>query len=129
MKLKGFFIAIAVVGIGALFITSCKKNTDCVGVVICQDSTGTGVAGTRVYLYANVKTPNQGTITADIRATGITDDAGRVSFTFKLPAIYDIMAIKTLSATGSSSTATTYSAISIIKLEEGKTIDKTVTLR
>jgi hypothetical protein len=130
MKLRVFFIAIAILGVGALFITSCKKNTDCVGVVICQDSTGAGVAGTRVYLYANVKTPNQGTITADIRATGITDEAGRVSFTFKLPAIYDIMATKTVSAAATSTSSTkTYSAVSIIKLEEGKTIDKTVTLR
>jgi hypothetical protein len=122
MKLRGIFIAFAVIGVMFLFITSCKKNTDCVAIVICNDSTGTGIGGAQVYLYANVKTPNQGTITADIRASGVTDETGRVSFTFKLPAIYDITALKTISAK-------TYSAVSIIKLEEGKTIDKTVTLR
>ncbi|HWY12573.1 MAG TPA: hypothetical protein VN026_14670 [Bacteroidia bacterium] len=122
MKLRGFFIAIAVVGIGFLFITSCKKNTDCIANVICNDSTGVGIGGATVYLYANVKTPVGGTITADLRATGITDAGGKVSFTFKLPAIYDIKASKVISAK-------TYSALSIIKLEEGKGVDKTVVLR
>jgi hypothetical protein len=122
MKLRGIFIAIAVIGVGFLFITSCKKNTDCIANVICNDSTGVGMSGATVYLYANVKTPNQGTITADLRATGITDESGRVSFTFKLPAIYDVKASKAISAK-------TYSAISIIKLEEGKAVEKTVVLR
>ena len=122
MKLRGFFVAIAVVGVGFLFITSCKKNTDCIANVICNDSTGVGISGATVYLYANVKTPVGGTITADLRATGVTDAGGKVSFTFKLPAIYDIRALKTISAK-------TYSALSIIKLEEGKGVEKTVVLR
>ena len=122
MKLRGFFIAIAVVGVGFLFITSCKKNTDCIANVICNDSTGIGITNATVYLYANVKTPVGGTITADLRATGVTDAGGRVSFTFKLPAIYDIRASKLIGAK-------TYSALSIIKLEEGKGVDKTVVLR
>lgn len=122
MKLRGIFIAIAVVGIGFLFITSCRKNTDCIANVVCNDSTGVGISGATVYLYANVKTPNQGTITADLRATGVTDAGGKVSFTFKLPAIYDVKATKVISAK-------TYSALSIIKLEEGKGVEKVVTLR
>ena len=122
MKLRGIFVAIAVIGVGFLFITSCKKNTDCIANVICNDSTGVGISGATVYLYANVKTPIGGTITADLRATGLTDAGGRVSFTFKLPAIYDIRASKVISAK-------TYSALSIIKLEEGKGVDKTVVLR
>ena len=122
MKLQGFLIGLTVVALGFLCFTSCKKNTDCVAVVICNDSTGTGIGGAKVFLYANVKTPNSGTITADLRATGYTDETGRVSFTFKLPAIYDISASVTKSAV-------TYSALSIIKLEEGKTVDNTVTLR
>lgn len=122
MKLNGIFVAIAVIGVGFLCVTSCKKNTDCIANVVCNDSTGVGVGGATVYLYANVKTPVGGTITADLRATGITDAGGKVSFTFKLPAIYDIRASKIISAK-------TYSAISIIKLEEGKGVEKVVTLR
>jgi hypothetical protein len=122
MKLRGIFIAIAVLGVGFLFITSCKKNTDCVANIICNDSTGVGMSGATVYLFANVKTPVGGTITADIRATGITDGAGRVSFTFKLPAIYDIRATKTAGTR-------TLQGISIIKLEEGKGVEKTVVVR
>jgi hypothetical protein len=122
MKLRGIFVAMAVIGVGFLCIISCRKNTDCVANVICNDSTGVGISGATVYLYANVKTTYGGTITADLRATGLTDESGKVSFTFKLPAIYDIRASKVISAK-------TYSALSIIKLEEGKGIDKTVVLR
>lgn len=105
-----------------MFNVSCKKNTDCVAVVQCYDSTGIGMEGVDVLLYANVKTPLNGTITADLRASGITDASGRVSFTFKLPAIYDIKATRT---SGTSS----LSGVSIIKLEEGKSIEKEVTVR
>jgi hypothetical protein len=122
MKLRGFFIAIATLGMGFLCVTSCKKNTDCTANILCNDSTGIGMSGATVYLYANVKTPNSGTITADLRATGITDGSGRVSFTFKLPAIYDVKAIKT---TGTA----TMQGLSIIKLEEGKGVDKTLVVR
>jgi len=122
MKLRGFFIAVAALGVGFLFITSCKKNTDCVANILCNDSTGVGMSGATVYLFANVKTPVGGTVTADIRATGITDGSGRVSFTFKLPAIYDVKALKTV---GTSSMV----GISIIKLEEGKGVEKTVVVR
>lgn len=122
MKLRGIFIAIAALGVGFLFITSCKKNTDCVANIICNDSTGVAMSGATVYLFANVKTPQGGTITADIRATGITDGGGRVSFTFKLPAIYDVKALKTV---GTAS----MQGISIIKLEEGKGVEKTVVVR
>ena len=122
MKLRGIFIAIATLCIGFLFITSCKKNTDCIANIVCHDSTGVGMSGATVYLYANVKTPNSGTITADLRATGITDGTGRVSFTFKLPAIYDVKALK---GVGTAS----MQGISIIKLEEGKAVEKIVVVR
>jgi hypothetical protein len=122
MKLRGIFIAVAVLGVGFLFITSCKKNTDCTANIICNDSTGVGMSGATVYLFANVKASNGGTITADLRATGVTDGSGRVSFTFKLPAIYDVKALKTA---GTAS----MQGISIIKLEEGKAVEKTVVVR
>ncbi len=122
MKLRGIFVAVAILAVGFLFITSCKKNTDCVANIVCNDSTGVGMSGATVYLYANVKTPVGGTITADIRATGVTDGGGRVSFTFKLPAIYDVKALRTV---GSASMV----GISIIKLEEGKAVEKTVVVR
>jgi len=122
MKLKGILIGFALLGVFYLCNTSCNKNTDCVATVVCWDSTGTTMEGVDVLLYANVKTPNQGTITADLRASGKTDATGRVTFTFKLPAIYDIRATK-------SSATSTLSGVSIIKLEEGKNVEKIVTVR
>lgn len=105
--------------------TSCQKNTDCKATVKVVDSTGLAVNNATVLLYATIKTSSGGTVTADVKANANTDSGGEVKFTFKLPAIYDIKATyitttvptKTLVATG------------IIKLEEGKGADKTVTLK
>jgi hypothetical protein len=129
MKLKGLLIALAVLGIISLFNTSCKKNTDCIAVVQCMDSTGIGMPGVDVLLYANVKTTTGGTITADLRGNAVTDASGRVSFTFKLPAIYDIKATKKSASTTTATTGSTLTGVSIIKLEEGKTVEKIITVR
>lgn len=123
MKLKTLFIGFAALGLVYLFVTSCKKNTDCVATIYCVDSVGVGMPNIDVLLYAKVKTPIGGTITADVKASGVTDGSGMVSFTFKLPAIYDISATKGAGSTGS------LSGVSIIKLEEGKKVEKTVTVR
>jgi hypothetical protein len=103
--------------------TSCDKKTDCNATVVVVDSAGY-VANAKVKLYATVKTTSATQYTADVKAEGITDDAGTVKFTFKLPAIFDIAVTKTAS-TGSY----TYSGTGIIKLEEGKGVEKTVTVK
>jgi hypothetical protein len=106
--------------------TSCQKETDCIAVVICTDSVGSTLGNTYVQLYALVKDPTDpkgtATFTADVKANGITDGGGQVKFTFKLPAIYDI---KATSVVGTR----TVTGASIIKLEEGKSVSKTVTLK
>lgn len=112
------------------FFTSCEKNTDCTAKIICVDANGTALQGAGVQLYANVKTSTGGTVVADIKAQGVTDGAGTVSFLFKLPAIYDITSTLTAASTATSGPATvTLTGTGIIKLEEGKTVEKTVTLR
>lgn len=106
--------------------TSCQKETDCKATVNCIDSTGSVVANASVQLYALVKDPNDpkgtATYTADVKANGTTDGGGQVKFTFKLPAIYDIKATTVVGTK-------TLSGASIIKLEEGKSVSKTVTLK
>lgn len=104
---------------------SCRKKTDCVALIYCQDEAGNAVGNANVQLYATVKTCSTsscGTVQADMKANGPTDGNGKIQFTFKLPAIYDI---KATAAVGSK----TISGTNIIKLEEGKTVEKTVTLR
>lgn len=101
---------------------SCQKETDCVAVIKCQDSLGRAVGNATVFLYAKVKNSAGVTYTADITATSPSDDAGEVRFTFKLPAIYDIEATK-------SSGTKSIKGIGIIKLEEGNTVEKIVTLK
>jgi hypothetical protein len=87
------------------------------------DSSNTPLNNAAVMLYAVVKTPTSSiTYTADLKANGNTDANGEVKFTFKLPAIYDIQATYT-------SASRTYTGAGIIKLEEGKNVDKTVSLR
>ncbi len=105
--------------------TSCNKNTECKATIKCVDSVSNPLSNVAVILYATVKTPtSQVTYTADLKANGNTDGSGEVKFTFKLPAIYDIRA--SYSYPGLSKT--TYGA-AIIKLEEGKTVDKVVVLK
>ncbi len=118
LLLSGFLIS------GLVFnISSCKKDTDCKAVVKCIDSTGNSVNNANVLLYAVVKSPDGKTsYTADVTASGNTDSGGEVRFTFKLPAIYDIKATLT-------SGSRTLTGVGIIKLEEGKTTDKTVTIK
>jgi hypothetical protein len=127
-NMKQFLLLVS--GLFAFFIvftnTSCQKDTDCKARVKCVDSIGRAVANANVLLYAQIKDPNdpksQNTYTADVKAEGNTDGAGEVEFVFQLPAILDIR------ATGSVGTKTVVGN-SIIKLEEGKTAEKTVTLK
>ena len=113
-----------------VFFISCQKNTDCKATVTCVDGSGSAVPNAAVQLFANVKTAQNTTVVADLKANGVTDGAGNVSFVFKLPAIYDIVATTTAANTSTFGPATvTLTGNSIIKLEEGKTVDKTVTLK
>jgi len=102
---------IAVLFASQIFLCSCPKNTECKAVVTCKDQNGNAVKGADVILYAEVKPSVKG----DIKAHGVTDANGKVSFVFKLPAIFDV------DATVNSKTST-----GIIKLEEGKTAEETI---
>jgi hypothetical protein len=102
---------------------SCQKDTDCRALVRCKDTLGKPVGEAYVELFALVKSADgKTTFTSDIKATGSTDGGGEVRFTFKLPAILDIKA--TANRGGKNITG-----IGIIKLEEGETVEKEVTLR
>lgn len=119
------FTTLLIAGL-AFTSTSCQKETDCKATIKCVDSSGIAVSDATVLLYAQVKDPNdpKGTTsyTADVKATGTTDESGQVNFVFKLPAIFDVKATKVVGIK-------TLSGTSIIKLEEGNSVEKTVTLR
>lgn len=99
---------------------SCNKKTDCNATITVVDSSGI-VSNAKVKLFANVKSGNT-TYVGDVKATGTTDEGGVVKFTFKLPAIFDINATKVVGTH-------TYVGTGIIKLEEGKGTEKTVTIK
>jgi len=124
MKQIAIILAGFLISTFALTNTSCQKNTDCVATINCVDSVGVPVNNAAVLLYATIKTSSGGTVTADLKANATTDAGGQVKFTFKLPAIYDIRATQVLTAPSRTLVGT-----GIIKLEEGKGSEKTVTLR
>ena len=129
---SGFVLVIAITAI--VFVgNSCKKPQPCKSIITIYDTTGSiPQAGVHVKLFANVN----GT-TADLKAEGDTDSEGKLALTFKLPAILDIDAQKP-SCTVVAPTYTTGNVYvpgkychgkGIIKLEEGKTIEKSVNLK
>jgi len=117
LQILGVFI----LAVTTLVHFSCNKDKTCkVNVKCVNANSGAGVEGANVKLYAPVKTASGGTVVADVKAEGTTNSDGVVSFTFKLPAIFNIQAIKasdSLVGTG------------IVTLEEGKTVDATVQMK
>ena len=104
-------------------LLSCKKETECKARVKCIDSLSAPLSDVNVLLYAAVKSPDgKTTYTADLKANGTTNGDGQVEFVFELPAIYDISATKIVGTR-------TLTGAGIIKLEEGKTVEKTVTVK
>lgn len=99
--------------------TSCEKKTDCKLNIVTVDAQGMPLSNVKVKVYANVKTSSGSTVEADLKAEGVSDGSGTSTYTFKLPAILDIRAAGTSSMVGTG----------IIKLEEGKTVEKTITVK
>lgn len=112
----GFFLSTFLLSLG-----SCRKDTTCRATVKCVDTSGAAVENAFIELYAPIK-DGKNTYTADVTANGNTDASGNVGFEFKLPATYDVRATITRGAK-------TFSGTTILKLEEGKTVEKTVTVR
>ncbi len=118
MKLKLFIASLALGILGLTFNSSCQKKTDCKLTIKTVDALGNVVGGATIKLYANVKTSSGSTVTADLKAEGVSDGSGVSTYTFKLPAILDIKAVSGASV-----------GVGIIKLEEGKMVEKSVTLK
>ena len=119
MKIKLFvsYLALSFLIVG--FTASCEKKTDCKLTVNTVNAAGSPIANIKVKLYANVKTSSGSTVEADLKAEGVSDGSGKSTYSFKLPAILDIKAIGTNSMVGTG----------IIKLEEGKSVEKTVVVK
>lgn len=127
-KVLSFVALILVVLMTGVFTNSCNKPKPCKGSITVYDSAGNfQQEGVVIKLYSNVTTPSGGTATADLKWEGVTDSYGTVSFTFKLPAIMDIKAERP-NCTPNPATSKYCTGTGIIKLEEGKTIEKKVRL-
>lgn len=86
-------------------------------ITVIDGATSAPIGGCVVNLH-----PNQGTNNLQIQdQTGTTDAAGIVSFTFKLPAILQAD-VSSIPAPFSCTT----SCSALVKLEEGKSVSKTI---
>lgn len=110
-------IALCLVLLGGGSI-SCNKPTDCKVIITVLDSNNAPVAGATVKLYSS-NPPGQ------VQATGTTDGSGNADFNFKLPAIFDIAASKTVTVP----VTQTMTGTGIIQLQIGQTVTSTVTIR
>ena len=101
--------------------SSCRRNKDCTVTITVQDgSTGGPVAGASVRVGPS-KTNANGTLQIQDQ-TATTDGSGIVTFTFKLPAILEADVTPP-----SPYTCALPSACSgLVKLEEGKSVNKTL---
>ena len=122
MKLKLFIATASFAFLTIGLSTSCEKKTDCKVTIKTIDSAGFGVSNVKVKLYANVKNSTGATVEADLKADGTSDGSGQTTFTFKLPAILDV---KALALAGADS----LEGVGIVKLEEGKSVEKTITMK
>lgn len=118
MKLKLFIATLAFGVITLVFNSSCQKETDCKLTVTTHDALGNAIGGCTVKLFANVKTSSGATVEADLKAEGISDASGVSTYTFKLPSILDIKVVS-----GS------LVGVGIVKLEEGKAVEKIVVVK
>lgn len=91
-----------------------KQNTNCTCVITVHDSAANPVSNVTVKLYA----PH-----AQVTQIGTTNASGDATFTFTLPAIFNITAAKGLS------TNDTLKGTGIIELQIGQTANTTVTIR
>lgn len=122
MKFKLFIATLTAAFLTITLSTSCEKKTDCKVTIKTIDSAGFAVSNMKVKLYANVKNSTGATIEADLKAEGTSDASGQTTFTFKLPAILDIKAVGLAGADS-------LKGVGIVKLEEGKSVEKSVTVK
>lgn len=118
MKPANYKLLFLVFVIVFAFSSSCKRNKDCDVVInVVDGATNAPVPGASVHLYIPPSSP-PGPNLQQQDQTGVTDGAGSVSFTFKLPAILqaDVTVAGPPAMAGSG----------LVKLEEGKQVSKTI---
>lgn len=124
MSKRSYYILTFAFGVISFFSllfysSSCKKNKDCKATITVTDaSTGAPVLNVAVTMAPSQSAP-QGNLTIQTQ-TGTTDGSGSVSFTFTLPAILEA------SVTPPAPYTTCTTCPALVKLEEGKTVTKSI---
>lgn len=124
-KIVAFLLFVPLAAIFMFQFNSCNAPKPAKCVITVRDSAGSKLlSGIKVELYANV-TYNGQTTVADLKATGTTGSDGRVGFTFKNPCVMDIKATVG-TCTVNPGQHVYCNGSGIVKMEEGKTAEKTV---
>ena len=105
--------------IGAIiFLASCAKEKDTIGIIQVVNTSGQPVSGATVTLNQEDIMPGT-TAISDLKKTSTTDLNGRASFTYQYEAILDVSVEKI-------SPPDTYLGSNVIRLLRGKTTTITV---
>ena len=124
-KYYAFLLVLPLLALLAMPFNSCNAPKPSKCVITVRDSAGNKtLSGVKVELYANV-TYNGTTTKADLQATGTTDSEGKVNFSFKNPCVMDIKATVP-TCTVNAGQHKYCNGKGIVKMEEGKTAEKTV---
>lgn len=108
----------------ALLVFACKKDYLSKAVITVVDVPGKPISGATVILHAKDASTTPTGNQEYFGDTAITDEAGKASFSFNYEAIYTVEASKIDTTSGDS-----IKGITRVKLEEGSTVNETVTIQ
>src|SRR5690349_13045011 len=94
---------------------ACKKGGDTKAVITVKDSAGALISGASVTLWQDTTVSSTTGAHSNLRVTKLTDASGNAEFIFALEAYLNITAVKDND-----------SALGFVRLEEHKTVTKTV---
>ena len=113
-----FFLFISLFAIACIFSTSCRRNKDCDLVINVESgTTGGPIPGAIVVVHPSAQ--SKGTLQSQSQS-GTTDGAGAARFTFKLPALLEVVITPPSGYTPPSP------PYPLVKLEEGRSVAKTI---
>ena len=112
--MKTIFKSLILVCFAALIVSvfiTCKKDTDCKAVITCKLQSDTNA----VVPNANIEIKQDG---GEVIVTGTTDGSGQFLHTYKLEAIFNVIATKDNMA-----------GQTVIRLKPGETVNVTVLIQ
>ncbi|MBK7965689.1 MAG: hypothetical protein IPK10_10680 [Bacteroidetes bacterium] len=116
--MKQYILSFCLAFVGLITVSSCKKTKDCEAIITVVDTLGRAVPGAKVVLRQDSVVNPQTGVRADIFGEQFTTSNGEAIFSFKWESVLNVEV-----------TSLTTSAKDYIRLEQSKTVRKTVTVK